>query len=245
LAVIPTYLRSQADVDMLGECFTSLRRTSDCDVFIVDDGGPLEGAVEYAHEHGAEVVRTKNHGFSHAVNRGLVRAYEEGRDAVLVNSDVVFRKQGWLNAMTAVDAAVVGALLIYPSRVVQHAGIYYCPLQRAWAERFKYAPRDLPAVHEPYTCPVTGALQLVRHEAMDRIEFYDEDFRLGWEDVDYCVRAFKAGLRCAYEPKAVAYHHESFTRGRQTPQLAEWTNESWMHFQEKWKDEDFRRFHHG
>jgi GT2 family glycosyltransferase len=128
---------------------------------------------------------------------------------------------------------------------VQHAGIYYCPLQRAWAERFKYAPIDLPAVHVPRDCPVTGALQLVRHETMGRIGFYPETMHMGWEDVSYCVEAWKAGLRCHYTPKAVAYHYESFTRGRRTEQITKWTNESWMTFQKTYKDVDFSGFTHG
>lgn len=242
LAVIPSYARTEEDLDMLRTCLRTLRRTAKCDALVVDDGGPLEGACAIAKEHGADSVRTENRGFSRAVNVGLVRAHAAGEDAVLVNSDIQFHRKGWLEAMDAVDAGIVGALLLYPHGVVQHAGIGYSPLMRAWSERLKYAPADLPAVHEPRDCPVTGALQLVRASTIDAIGFYDESFRLGWEDVDFCLRAWKVGIRCAYAPDAVAYHHESFSRGRRTERITRWTNESWERLQEKHKGTDFSGF---
>lgn len=243
--MIPSFARKEADLEVLRKCLRTLRDTADCAALVVDDGGPLEGAVHLAHTFGAGSVRTENQGFSRTVNVGLVQAHEEGRDAVLVNSDIEFHREGWLEAMLAAPGDIVGALLLYPTDCVQHAGIYYSPLHRAWAERFKYAPSDLPAVYEPKDCPVTGALQLVRHHVMDRIEFYDEDFRLGWEDVDFCCRAYEVGMNCWYASDAVAYHHESFSRGRVNDQIRDWTMASWKHFQEKHKGTDFTRFEHG
>jgi GT2 family glycosyltransferase len=245
LAVVPSYARTEEDLDTLRTCLRSMRRTAECDVLVVDDGGPLEGAAEVAAEFGCGATRTENRGFARAVNVGLRVALDAGNDAVLVNSDIVFHQDGWLGAMLTNPAEVVGALLIYPHGVVQHAGIYHCPFQRAWAERFKYAPPDLPAVGEPRVCPVTGALQLVRLDAMRTIGLYDEDFRMGWEDVDYCIRAFDAGLTCAYEPTAAAYHHESLTRGRASKRIAAWTNESWKLLVSKYGKRSFPEFDHG
>ncbi len=36
---------------------------------------------------------------------------------------------------------------------------------------------------------------------------------MGYEDVDYCLRAWEAGYRVIYWPEAACYHHESATRG--------------------------------
>jgi GT2 family glycosyltransferase len=245
LAVIPSYARTEEDLNTLLTCLRTMRKTAKCDVLVVDDGGPLEGALGVAAEFGAEAVRTENGGFSRAVNVGLQAALGSGRDAVLVNSDIVFHQEGWLGAMESNPAEVVGAQLIYPHGVVQHAGIYFCPLQMAWAERFKYAPPDLPAVHKPRTCPVTGALQLVRIRALEEVGLYDTGFRLGWEDVSYCVSVFDAGMTCSYEPTAVAYHAESLTRGRPTDKIVKWTNDSWSYFHKKHKGVDFRCYTHG
>jgi GT2 family glycosyltransferase len=245
LAVVPSYARTEEDLDTLRTCLRTMRRTEDCDVVVVDDGGPMEGALDVADEFDAAGIRTENGGFSRAVNVGLQMALDSGRDAVLVNSDIELYHKGWLEAMEGNPAEVVGALLLYPHGVVQHAGIYFCPLQRAWAERFKYAPQDLPAVHLPRTCPVTGALQLIRHKALERIGLYPTEYRLGWEDVSYCIRTFDAGMTCAYEPTAVAYHHESLTRGRPTKKIVDWTNASWNTLQKEFKGRNFTGWHHG
>jgi GT2 family glycosyltransferase len=57
---------------------------------------------------------------------------------------------------------------------------------------------------------------------------------MGYEDVDYCLVAFQAGLQCAYEPKAIAIHHEGMFRHRDpSPKIREWTKRSWERLHEK------------
>jgi glycosyltransferase involved in cell wall biosynthesis len=42
----------------------------------------------------------------------------------------------------------------------------------------------------------------------------DEKFGMTFEDVDYCLRAWKAGYRSLYFPSATIVHHESLSRGK-------------------------------
>lgn len=242
LAVVPNFSRKKEDLEMLDKSLTSLRDTADCDIVVVDDASPYGGAEFIADIVGADFLpQRENRGFSHTVNVGLMKAHEEQRDAVLVNSDVIFKKP-WLHAMENTDAAIVGALLLYPNTCIQHAGIYHSNFLQVWVERLKFGPHDLPAAHVPKDCPVTGALQFIRLETMNKIGVYDEAFKLGWEDVDYCLRAWKFGMRVTYQPEAAATHHESFTRGQLDKKLADWTNTSWEYLQEKWKGVDFSVF---
>ena len=37
--------------------------------------------------------------------------------------------------------------------------------------------------------------------------------------MDYCLRAFEAGLESIYEPAAVALHHESLFRSKRTAKI--------------------------
>jgi GT2 family glycosyltransferase len=54
-------------------------------------------------------------------------------------------------------------------------------------------------------CP--GFAFLVRPDVFDRIGLFDEIFNpYGWEDVDFSLRAARAGFRIVYAPKAVVYH---------------------------------------
>jgi GT2 family glycosyltransferase len=253
LAIIPTYCTRGGDIEMLDATLRSLRaKTPDdrLDIVVVDDGSPesLRGAVAATTAtHGAEFVQQEeNQGFSTTVNVGLNMALEAGQDAVLVNADIEIITDGWLDRFQATEglavegpAAVVGALLFFPAGLIQHAGIYMSLLTREFNHLWKYAPMNLPAALKPATCPVTGALQFIRHETLTAVGIYDERFKLGYEDCDYCFRVFKAGLECVYQPKVKAWHHESVFRGRKEEKLERWHAESFYALMDKWSDQNF------
>jgi len=254
LCVIPSYLRSPADLDLLVRCLVSLWGTApEAGVIVVDDGSPeqslLEPLAAAIDELGYELVAMKdNEGFARTVNIGLQRALETGRDAVLVNADVEFPTAGWLDRMvartdmTGQPAAVVGARLLYPNGSIQHAGIFLSARTRAFWHRCQYAPGNLPEALVPVLCPVTGALQLIRHETLATVGLYDEDYRMGYEDVDYCLRVFEAELQCIYDPSVCAVHHESVFRNQTTPKLERWHQESFLRLREKWRGANLTAF---
>jgi GT2 family glycosyltransferase len=91
-------------------------------------------------------------------------------------------------------------------------------------------------------CPVTGALQLIRHETLETIGIYDPGFRMAHEDMDYCLRVFKSGRECIYEPSVCAFHHESVFRGRPTPKIQQWQVDSFKRLLDKWGTVDFSNF---
>lgn len=255
LAVIPTYVTAGRDVEMLHNTLKSLRaKTPDdrLDILVVDDGSPdttLKSAVaNTAARFDAEVhLKVENTGFSRTVNVGLQRALDEGRDAILVNSDIEILSEGWLDHMEQQDAilvgedkaGIVGGLLLYPNMLIQHGGIYFSLLTREFDHLWKHAPHNLPIARQPQSCPVTGALQFIRHEVLTTVGIYDERFRMGMEDVDYCIRTFLAGFDCVYQPKVRAYHYESAFRGRSSEKLDQWHKESFRRFMEKWHQQSF------
>lgn len=241
LAVIPAYLRDTEDLDKLLRCLVSLRETAPAaTVLVVDDASPsdeLAGmAGVAAQELDAVFVRNEeNLGFAGTVNVGLNVAREHGLDAVLVNADIEFAHPGWLEALLARGdsqgrpAAVVGARLLFPNGTIQHAGIYFSLLNRDFFHRFRYGPADLPEALVPTRCPVTAALMLVRHATLEAVGLFDEEFGMAYEDVDYCLRVFAAGLECIYEPQALAVHLEKAFRDRPTARAQELAERSARH----------------
>jgi len=254
LCVIPTFLRSPDDLDVVARCFVTLRETAPtAEVLVVDDGSPVPELVEAVEGACKELGfwfdhRPSNEGFSRTVNVGLRIAEENGLDAVLVNADIEFMDEGWLDRMSARTdtqgrpAGVVGARLLYPNGLLQHAGVMFSLLGRDWYHRFHFGPSDLPEALVACRCPVTAALQLIRLETMQQVGFYDEGFRLCFEDVDYCLRVFGAGLECIYEPSVRAWHHESMFRGKSDPKIERWTAESTQRMWNKWSGEDLTRW---
>ena len=254
LCVIPTYLRRQEDLDLVARCLVSLKETAPAaEVLVLDDASPepeLAAAVEAAcGQLGFWFDRRPvNAGFSRTVNVGLAIAHENGCDAVLVNADIEFMDPGWLDRMQARTdaqgrpAAVVGARLLYPNGLLQHAGIMFSLLGRDFYHRFQHGPSDLPEALVPTRCPVTAALQLIRWETLDAVGLYDEGYRLCFEDVDYCLRVFAAGLDCVYEPSVRAWHHESVFRGHRDEKIERWTLESTRRLFTKWATADLTQW---
>jgi GT2 family glycosyltransferase len=250
IAVVPAYVRAQRDLDLLLRCLVSLQATAPgTPVLVVDDASPdraLVAALEsVAGEVGAAVVSNEeNLGFAGTVNVGLELARAEGVDALLVNADIEFAFPGWLEAMHARrdtqgrPAAVVGARLLFASRLLQHAGIYYSRLHRDFFHRFRYGPADLPEALEPTRCPVTAALQLIRHDTLAAVGLYDPAFGMAYEDVDFCLRVFAAGGECVYEPAAVALHLEKAFRDRPTARIQALHERSVKHLWDKHGETD-------
>lgn len=255
LGIIPAYLTSPADGELLVDAITSFFATTvdtKPDLLVVDDGSPAKDIIEAVEaatftRQPEFVKKDANEGFSKTVNVGLQRALDEGRDAILINADIEFHEHGWLDNMLATPnlhgdglAGVAGALLIYPQNgLIQHAGTYFSLLTRQFWHRYQHAPQNLPEAQTPALCPVTGALQLVRHDTLVKVGLYDEQFRLGWEDVDYCIRTFLANIECVYNPLVRALHAESVFRGRRNEKLQRWQNESFMRLMWKYREQSF------
>jgi GT2 family glycosyltransferase len=257
LAVVPVYLRTPAELELLLHCLVSLTQSAPAVTpLVVDDGSPARDLVAQleplAQEVGARLVlKPENTGFAKTANVGLAVARDEGADALLVNQDVQFVANGWFEALDACrdpdgrPAAVVGAKLLFPNLLLQHAGVYYSRLHRLFDHRWRLGPSDLPEADVPAAVPVTGALQLIRHECLAEVGLYDDGFDMGWEDIDYCVRVFASGRTCMYEPRAVAMHHESAIRGHvDDPRHAAWYRASQARLWQKYADTDFARFAH-
>lgn len=252
LVIIPMYLAEESDIEVTMDAVRSVRKTvsGSVDILVVDDYSPQQGLVDSIAPGlarlDAELHRKlDNTGFSKTVNVGLSCALAEGRDAVLLNADMEMTTPGWVRICQKTKdelgqpAAVVGGLLLYPSGLIQHAGIYFSLLTRNFDHMFKFGPANLPDAHVARTCPVTAAFQYIRHDTLEKVGIYDENFQMAHEDVDYCVRVFLAGMKCVYEPKVSAFHFEMLFRGRPSPKIAEWQQRSWLYFCEKYEGQNF------
>ncbi|HXW05585.1 MAG TPA: glycosyltransferase, partial [Vicinamibacterales bacterium] len=115
---------------------------------------------------------------------------------------------------------VVGAKLLYPDGLVQHAGIVFG--LGLVGHIFSRAAEDAaglfgtPGSYRNYLA-VTGACQMLRREVFEQLGGFDERFQLVFSDVVLCMEAWRAGFRVVYTPHARLVHHESHTRSRADP----------------------------
>ena len=220
--VIPTY----GDPALVAEAVRSVRRTTQrrrVRIVVPDDASAAEHVQALRGLRGVNrrILGTANRGFAANANRGL-RAADPAHDVVLLNSDIVARNPDWLaflqhEAYSAPDVGIVGARLLYSDGRIQHAGVHRNLGAPQWFDhRYRFAS----AHHGPANVPcdvlaVTGACMYVRRETLDAIGLLDERYPMAYEDVDWCLRAWEAGLRVRYQPRAVLEHPESATRPTQ------------------------------
>jgi GT2 family glycosyltransferase len=238
--VIPSYGPPEPAI----EAVRSLRRTCDpkrVRIVVVDDASPAPHGdrLRSSLEGNAEVVLgDENVGFAANANRGM-RMASEHDDVVLLNSDMV-ALPGWLEALQhaaygADEVGIVGPKLLYPDRTIQSAGTVRNLGEPEWFDhryRFK-AARHPPANLGGPALAMTGACMYVKRQTIERIGFLDERYSMAYEDVDWCLRAWEAGLQVLYDPRATLIHHEAKTRGQEQ---GERELESQRRFWERWGD---------
>lgn len=64
---------------------------------------------------------------------------------------------------------------------------------------------------------VSGCCLLVKKEVFEKTGFFDEDFFLYFEDVDFCYRMKEKGFRIQVFPQSVIFHQISGSLGRDNP----------------------------
>lgn len=198
----------------------------DLEVIVIDNGSTdprvleLYRDYERLHSNFSVTITPEKFNFARAVNRGMKRA--NGDHFLILNNDVEVIDGGWLKEMVSClqfsATGIVGAKLLYPNRKIQHAGVIagFGGLAGHW---YLDKPADFGGpmnrlhVRNSMTC-VTGAVMLISGTCAAQVGGWDEvNFAIAYNDVDYCLRAHKAGFRIIWTPFACLYHHESASRG--------------------------------
>ena len=220
---------------LVRQCVDSIRATTkqaQYDLIVIDhestDAASLEYFAQIAQDGTATVLRYQGPFNFSAINNWAVRQLTRSYTHYLFcNNDIEALHEGWLEQLLSQcqdpSVGMVGAQLLYPDRTsIQHAGV--CVGAFGIAEhygKFLKLPPDrvdiafmgrLVCTHE--VSAVTAACLLMRKEAFDAIDGYDEKLAVGFGDVDLCLRTLQLGWRVLYCPQATLIHHESITRGK-------------------------------
>lgn len=68
-----------------------------------------------------------------------------------------------------------------------------------------------------YTYSIHGAAMLVPRKVIKEVGMMTEVYFLYYEEHDWCARIKKAGYNVFYQPKALVYHKESISTGKESP----------------------------
>lgn len=212
--------------DFLEKLIPSILALNDTSTFeiVVVDNGSVDGTSSYL-ESVSGRVRTitldHNSGFSRGNNIGIREC--SGRYVLLLNADTLVTP-GMLDEMVSVmdrdpNLGVTGARHVFPDGSLQWStdnfpsllndslhftDLYRLPFLQEWlAEKY---PRWRPHDEEADVDWVNGACFMISREALLRVGGLDEHFFIYAEELDYCLRVWKSGLRVRFIPSAVVVH---------------------------------------
>ncbi len=204
--------------------------------WILIDDGSTDGTRDFlrtlpANNRWRVVYNDAPRGF--AANNNLGAQLARAPLLCLLNNDT-FLLPGWLEPMARLarllpDVACVGNVQREPfTGLLDHCGVYFTPEgfgEHAWRDQSS-PPRESylewPAV--------TAACCVLRRKVFLELGGFDEGFRNGYEDVDFCLRATERGYRHFVANRSVIYHHVSASPGRRQHEQS-----NLQRFRERWQ----------
>lgn len=220
--IIPTRDR----FDLLSALIGSILERTDYPAFelIVVDNGSEEpetlAYLDWLQSQGIARVLRDDGDFNWSRLNNRAAATTRADILCFLNNDMEVLAEGWLTELAALaaqqDVGVAGATLWFENGTVQHAGVAFSaggiPMHL-----FRGAPRGAAPFYlrslriQP---AVTGACQAVRRSIFEQVGGFDEQFPLGFNDIDFCMRVRESlDLPSVCTPAVDLLHKESASRG--------------------------------
>lgn len=181
--------------------------------------------------------------YSKINNFGVAQA--KGEYILLLNNDTEMIEPDSIKEMLDVcmrpDVGIAGAKLLYEDNTIQHAGVivgFGGIAGHAFIGQDKedngYFSRSI-SVQD--LSAVTAACLMVRKSVYEEVGGLDEEYKVAFNDIDFCLKVRKAGYLVVYNPYAQFYHYESKSRGLEdsADKVARFQREIAL-FGERWGD---------
>jgi len=209
---------------LLVPCVESVRASickNEYEIIVVDNGSS-DGTPEWlrSQQDIHPVFNQVNRGVAPARNQGLALA--RGRYLLILDADTIV-EPGALDTLVACMDSHPGVGLGAPKLTDADGKLQYtCRLYpTALSKIFRRLPfsfarkklasellEDWPHDSERAVDYVIGACQIFRRTAHEQVGPLDEAIFYGPEDIDYCIRMWRAGWSVMYFPQAVVRHLE-------------------------------------
>ncbi|HEX3863025.1 MAG TPA: glycosyltransferase family 9 protein [Stellaceae bacterium] len=208
---------------MIEKCLTTLRRETaydDYEIICIENIPATDREWRDWLRHNADLMISTEEPFNWARFNNIAAAQANGDYLLFLNDDIEIIEPAWLDTLLAEvqrpEIGAVGPRLLYPDRRVQHAGMFLAAMGQA-RHAFRHAREDDPgyfglALTQREIIAVTGACLLTRRSTFEALGGFDETQTIVNNDLDYCLRTWRSGLRNLYTPHATLVHHEAVSR---------------------------------
>lgn len=193
-----------------------------------------------------KVIKYKEKGFNYSKINNFAIDYAQGEYILLLNNDIKVITPTWLEEMLSIcqreDVGIVGAKLLYKDKTIQHAGVVI-----GMGGIAGHVNRTIPDKAPGYYArtkiinnysAVTAACLMTKKELYKKVNGLDENLKVAFNDVDYCMKIRAINKLIVYTPYAKLYHYESKSRGYEnTPEKKKRFEGEIKLFANKWKKE--------
>lgn len=172
---------------------------------IIIDNGSTDGSLEYLKSLGNKIILIANEnnlGYAKACNQGMKIA--QGKYTLLLGSDTIMHTGTLEKCAEFLDAnpeiGGVGCKLLNPDGSVQNSCKKFPKLSNAFYTYLSlgklnrdYDMTDFDYNHTKQVEQVATTFLMTRTELMKKIGYFDEAYRILYNDVDLCHRIYDAG----------------------------------------------------
>ena len=163
--------------------------------------------------------------FNYSRVNNFAVTHATGKYILLLNDDTEVISNDWLDEMvmwsSRPEIGAVGAKLLRPSGLIQHAGVIV-GMGGFAGHIFADTPENSSGIfgstnwYRDYSA-LTAACLMIRKDVYDKLGGLSETFLLNGNDVEFGLRLREAGYRLVYNPFAVLKHIESATHQGKIP----------------------------
>jgi len=151
------------------------------------------------------IKNKKNEGFAKGVNIGIKSALKQGAESILLLNPDTEVVKGFLEPLLVNKADIVGPIIKFKRKgqwIYDFGGKINFWLSRTSHD--EHLTSNVKNIKSPDY--ISGCCLLIKKNVFEKIGLLNEKYFLFFEDVDFCLRAKKAGLKIALEPKSVIFH---------------------------------------
>ena len=217
------------------QCIRSLKKCHSgpykLNIVVVDNGSDNKNVTSLSQINDITLIRNdKNLGYSGGNNIGIKYALEKYSDLILLlnNDTIVDRNLLQYLAKASRNGDLITSKIYFEKGFEFHRDLYKKEdLGKViWYAGGKIDWQNIGGIHVGVdevdegqfsksfeTEFATGACMLVKSEVFKKIGYFDEKYFLYLEDMDFCVRAKKAGFKIIFEPKAIVWHKNAASAG--------------------------------
>ncbi len=249
--LVSVLIPNKDHADDLDKCISSVERQdySNYEIIIIENNSTEKETFEYYEKvqkkyDNVRVVFWKDE-FNYSKINNFGAGFAAGKYYLLLNNDTEMINENCLRSLVSYavrpGTGIVGAKLLYEDDTIQHAGVIV-GLGGVACHVFTGNGCEDPgyqgyaSITREYSA-VTAACLLVKKEAFDAVGGLEEELRVAFNDIDFCLKVREKGYLVIYDADAVLHHYESKSRGYEdTPEKIRRFEGEAAYLIEKWNE---------